>query len=144
MIGMRIASLIVILAWGGCQAHPRGIGDPKYLIAYSVIQQGDRWVWHFDFCGKPRRPTRHVLRIYVWYSGAQIQGEPVCTTSPDKISLNPWPHGDGLLARDGSPCLLGTGRYHLEVSPGFTGTEFEITPSGGMRVLEEQCPDETK
>ncbi len=117
--------------------HSRGIGDPAHILAYRVDQERGRWIWTFDYCGAKRRPETKVMDIRIRY--AETGSEPICSTIDEKIYPNVWPHGEGLLARDGSPCHLGPGRYYLYARPDFGGTDFEITPSGEMRVLGEQC-----
>jgi len=122
--------------------YKRGIEDPKYLLAYHISQSRGHWIWNFDYCGSHRRHGSRILDVRIWHSGAR--GDPLCFTPIEKQRSNIWPHGEELLARDGSPCQLGAGRYHIVVSPDLGGAEFEIAPNGDMRVLGEQCfvPDD--
>jgi len=137
---MRITLLVLFLF--SCQA-PKAPGTLNRSFAYRVSKEGDHWIWTFDVCGIHRRPEIYVHQVNIWYSGT-IRDTPLCSTPVLWPLPNIWPHGKGLLARDGSPCLLGTGRYFIQAGPDQHGTEFEIASNGDIRVLEEQCfvPDD--
>lgn len=134
----RVKALLLLPYLLGCQLREVPDSLPR-TFAYRVSQEGNRWVWVFDVCGIPRRSGIYVRQIAVWYAGT-LRDAPLCATPSLWPLPNVWVHGQGLLARDGSPCSLGAGKYFIETIPDMHGAEFEIAPNGDIRVPGEQCP----
>lgn len=116
----RITISLVLLFLVACKNQV--LNEPKNILAYRVSHNGERWNWIFDYCGRRRRPEFNVADIRVRYS--EIVSAPICLTKSEHLYSNTWPHGEGLLARDGSPCRLGAGRYYISARPDFGGAEF--------------------